>query len=133
MNDSMRKFVRDRAANRCEYCCLAQENHDLPFQIEHIIAKKHQGDDDAENLAFSCFNCNAFKGPNIAGFDPDTGALTRLFHPRKDQWAEHFSWRGPELVGLTDVGRTTIEVLRINQHENIALRRLLIATDEKRV
>jgi hypothetical protein len=130
MNEAIRHFVRDRAAGRCEYCRLSQTFHDLPFQVEHIIAKKHKGDDDAANLAFSCYNCNAYKGPNIAGIDPQTQQLTRLFHPRTDRWEDHFSWVGPELIGLTDVGRTTIEVLRMNQEENLALRRLLIALGE---
>ena len=112
---------------RCEYCRLDQAFHDLPFQIEHVIAKKHQGDDGADNLALSCYNCNAYKGSNIAGIDPQTQQLTRLFHPRRDRREVHFSWIGPELVGLTDVGRTTIEVLRINRDEGLALRRLLIA------
>lgn len=127
MNESQRQFVRDRAALRCEYCRLHQAFHDLPFQIEHIIAKKHKGGDDDDNLAFSCYNCNAFKGANIAGLDPKTQQLTRLFHPRRDRWEDHFFWIGPELAGLTDVGLTTLEVLRINNEENIALRRLLIA------
>ena len=131
MNESLRQFVRDRAVLRCEYCQLHQAFHDLPFQVEHIIAKKHQGDDDAENLALSCYNCNAFKGSNIAGIDPQTHELTRLFHPRRDQWVDHFSWVGPEIVGLTQVGRTTIEVLRLNREEHLALRRLLIAGGEK--
>ena len=65
-----------------------------------------------------------------AGIDPDTQALTRLFHPRRDRWEDHFSWVGPELFGLTDVGRTTIEVLRINREEIVALRRLLIILGE---
>ena len=129
MNESQRQIVREWAAMRCEYCRLHQSFHDLPFQVEHIIAKKHKGDDDTENLALSCYNRNAFKGSNIAGIDPQTQELTRLFHPRRDRWEKHFSWVGPELVGVTDVGRTTIEVLRINNEENIALRRLLIALD----
>ena len=126
MKESQRQFVRDRAERRCEYCRLPEAGHELPFQIEHIIAKKHQGDDSSDNLAFSCYNCNCFKGPNIAGLDPQTMQLTRIFHPRNDRWEEHFSWIGPEIIGLTDVGRTTIEVLRINDEENIALRRLLL-------
>lgn len=130
MNETTRQLVRDRAAMRCEYCRLHQAFHDSPFQIEHVISKKHKGSDGDENLALSCYNCNAFKGPNIAGIDPLTQKMTRLFHPRRDRWEDHFSWVGPELVGLSDVGRTTIEVLRINQEENIALRRLLIALGE---
>jgi hypothetical protein len=58
MNEFLRQSVRDRAANCCEYCRLRQEYHDLPFQIEHIIAKKHKGEDDAANLALSCYNWN---------------------------------------------------------------------------
>ena len=127
MNASLREFVLDRAGLRCEYCRLPQDYHDLPFQIEHIIARKHKGDDDEENLALSCYNCNAFKGPDIAGIDPQTQRLTRLFHPHHDRWEEHFSWVDCELIGLTDVGRTTVEVLRINNEESITLRRLLMA------
>ena len=83
MNPSVRQFVFVRADHRCEYCRLEQTFHDLPFQIEHITAKKHKGDNDEENLALSCYNCNAFKGPNIAGIDPQSQQLTRLFHPRR--------------------------------------------------
>ena len=50
---------------------------------------------------------------------------SRLFHPRQDDWAEHFAWDGPELRGLTAVGRTTIDVLRINLPERVEHRRLL--------
>src|SRR5438552_5243609 len=60
----------------------------------------------ADNLALSCYNDNAYKGPNIAGIDLVTGQLMRLFNPRQDDWNEHFSWLGPELVGRTAVGRT---------------------------
>jgi len=130
MNDTVRQSVHDRAAGRCEYCRLLESFHDLPFQIDHIIAKKHKGDDETDNLALSCYNCNACKGPNIAGIDPKTQQLTRIFHPRLDRWEDHFSWVGPELLGTTDVGRTTVEVLGINREENIALRRLLIALDD---
>src|ERR1700722_11348675 len=115
MSEALRQFVRDRAFDRCEYCQLPQKYHELPFQVEHIIAKKHHGGDEIENRAWACYNCNAHKGPNIAGFDPQTQQLTRLFHPRLDCWDDHFTWIGPELMGKTDVGRTTVDVLGINR------------------
>ena len=31
---------------------------------------------------------NAHKGTNLATFDPDTNEVVRLFHPRRDQWAD---------------------------------------------
>ena len=73
---------------------------------------------------------NTFKGCHTAGYDPDRGELTRLFHPRTDCWDEHFAWIGAELVGTTAIGRTTIEVLRINLPERMAHRRVLMELGE---
>ena len=70
-------------------------------------------------------HCNRFKGPNLAGRDPDTEEIVRLFHPRSDRWAEHFSWEGPELKARTQIGRVTIAVLVINDPEVVAVRRAL--------
>ena len=66
------------------------------------------------------------KGPNIAGVDPLSGRIVRLFHPRKDRWARHFIWNGPVLVGQTRIGRATIAVLEINHPEFVAWREVLV-------
>ena len=55
----------------------------LPFQIDHVIAENHSGATAEQNLALACPHCR-FKGPNIAGVDPETGETVRLFHPRRD-------------------------------------------------
>ena len=70
--------------------------------------------DDADNLAWACIFCNLYKGPNLASLDPETGALTRLFHPRRDRWDDHFRQDGASIVGLTAVGRTTCWLLEMN-------------------
>src|SRR3954468_11273639 len=81
MDAERRLQVRRRAGDRCEYCLLRQEHEEAsPFHVEHIIAQQHGGTDDLENLALACCWCNAIKGPNLASIDPDSGALTRLFH-----------------------------------------------------
>lgn len=126
MDDALKQLVWQRAGARCEYCHLPQEHDVLPFQIDHIIALKHRGSTVAANLALSCFNCNSFKGPNIAGIDLLTNELTPLFNPRQDEWDKHFLWEGPQLMGQTTIGRTTIEVLSINLLERLELRRYLI-------
>ncbi len=126
MDDTLRQLVWDRAGGTCEYCRLPQRFDILPFQIDHVIAVKHHGPTSADNLALCCFNDNAHKGSNIAGIDPVTGDLTRLFNPRRDEWGEHLVWNGPELVGRTPVGRTTIDVLNVNLPERVEHRRLLI-------
>ena len=91
-----------------------------------MIAGKHGGQTSAENLALSCFYCNGHKGPNIGGLDPETGQLSRLFHPREDVWSDHFRWDGPALIGKTPVGRATIAVLSINAVDFVLLRVSLI-------
>ena len=119
--------VRRRAADRCEYCRLPETVSDLPHVIDHIIARQHDGAEASENLALACSRCNLHKGPNVAGIDPQTRLLTRLFNPRVDDWATHFRWEEAVLVGLTDVGRTTIVVLAINHPYRLAARKSLIA------
>jgi hypothetical protein len=131
MDAQLRRFVRQRAGNRCEYCRLSQE-HDRfhPFHVEHIIARQHRGSDEAENLALACHQCNLHKGTNLSSFDPDTNEIVRLFHPRRDCWADHFKLDGPLLVGRTPTGRTTAWLLQMNSDERLEWRRVLLALGE---
>lgn len=92
------------------------------FHIEHIISKKHGGDDDPSNLALACHHCNFHKGSNLTGIDPENGNITQLFHPRKDKWEEHFELREGMLIGLTPTGRATVRVLNMNAVERVQLR-----------
>lgn len=127
MDNALRNEVRARAGNRCEYCRIHQD--DFPFfvfPIDHIIDRQHRGETVLENLALSCPACNAHKGPNIAGIDPLSNQLTPLFNPRSDRWSEHFEWTGAFLAGMTDVGRSTVDVLAINHPDNLLLREALI-------
>src|ERR1700679_4131056 len=103
MERALVTLVWERARSACEYCQLDQRFSSMTFEIDHVIAEKHGGPTDEANLALTCFCCNRYKGPNIAGIDPGSGRVTRLYHPRKDGWARHFRWDGPRLVGRTAV------------------------------
>lgn len=125
MNRAMERLVRKRAADRCEYCLLPADVIAFPFQIDHIIARKHGGKTVAENLALACFDCNSHKGPCVAGLDGVK--LTRLFNPRKDRWRRHFHLsKSGSIDGRSGVGRTTIRVLEMNSPLAITLRANLI-------
>jgi 5-methylcytosine-specific restriction endonuclease McrA len=126
MDAGLRRLVWQRAGGRCKYCRMRQEFEELTFQIEHVIPRKHHGADAAENLALACFACNNGKGVNLSGLDPQTGEMTRLFHPRRDEWEEHFEWKRGWLVGRTAIGRATIDVLAINLSYRLELRMALI-------
>ena len=120
------KIVRDRGNGRCENCHFPAFYTRVGFQIDHIIATKHAGTSKDSNLAFACYYCNVHKGPNVAGVDPITGTIVRLFHPRNDEWDDHFQWDGPWLFGHTPIARATIHVLEINEASTVQLRSLLL-------
>ena len=130
MDAGTRQFVRDRAGGRCEYCGLHQTSSELSHHIEHIVARQHGGLDDADNLALACHRCNLHKGPNLTGIDPLTRGVEILFHPRRDQWADHFVYRGAYLEGLTPSGRATVEVLALNDARRLELRQELLKFSE---
>jgi hypothetical protein len=123
MEAAVRDFVRQRANGRCEYCGLPQDAAPyFTFHIEHIRARQHGGGDDLSNLAFACPDCNAKKGPNVATISADTGELIELFHPRKDVWREHFAMIGSEIVGVSEIGRATVQLLDMNEDERVRMR-----------
>lgn len=126
MTRSTIQRVRARAKGVCEYCRLDERAVHLAHVVDHIVARQHRGGDDVENLALACGRCNSFKGPNLAGRDPLTNAVTCLFNPRTDVWADHFKWDGLLLSGRTDIGRTTVDVLAINADERVALRSVCV-------
>ena len=126
MPPSRRQHVWERARGCCEYCQLPQDLDPRPFHLDHIRPQKHAGPTVVENLALCCAACSLYKGPNPAGYDPETDILHPLFNPRTHEWSEHFAWNEGSLAGLTAIGRTTISVLRINEPLRIRHRLLLI-------
>ncbi len=118
--------VRLRAGGRCEYCQFPEIHSVIPFEVEHVIPVKHGGSTDAANLALACFYCNRYKGPNVAGIVEPGAVVIRLYHPRRDEWGDHFHWKGASIVPLTNVGRATVAVLRMNQPNAVVVRDVLM-------
>ena len=116
-----RRLVRQRAGNRCEHCQSHQDTLPLiTFHIEHVIAKQHGGTDEESNLCLACHWCNFHKGTNLA--TRVHGVLVPLFHPRMQNWDEHFVLSGNRIVGLTAVGRGTAKLFNMNDDDRCKLR-----------
>lgn len=131
LTEGQKQRVRERAHDCCEYCRIAQASRMVRFQIDHIIAVSHGGTDDESNLCLACFKCNGYKGPNIAAADPVTGTATFLFNPRTQSWDKHFRLNDDATItGITPEGRTTINVLRINDDGRVIQRLGDIETDD---
>lgn len=129
LSERDREAVKRRAGYRCEYCQIVG----WELQIDHILprAGRHRGPaehlDDPANLAAACAHCNRLKADFTTGRDPITDRDVRLFHPRRDVWAEHFTWSDDyaRLLPLSEVGGATIARLRMNDSALKRQRRLL--------
>ena len=122
----LRRLVAERAGYRCEYCLLPQAVALHRHEPDHIVPLQHGGVTDPTNLALACLRCNRYKGPNIGSFDPLTGQLVPLFHPRLQVWDQHFQIVDAEIIPLTAEGRVTARVLRFNDPDRLTERQQLI-------
>jgi hypothetical protein len=95
------------------------------MHVEHIDPN---GGDDPENLCLACPTCNLSKSRATSALDPLTGMTVPLFHPRRQQWQEHFRWveNARRVQGLTPTGRATVERLRMNQERLVVARALWV-------
>jgi len=127
-----RQAVVGRARGCCEYCrsqaCFAIQ----PFSVEHIIPRSRGGETALDNLALACQGCNNHKYTKTQARDPVTGDIVSLYNPRRQRWRDHFAWNEDFtlIVGLTRVGRATVEALQLNREALVNLRRILYAAGE---
>jgi hypothetical protein len=121
--EAIKKTVAERSGFKCEYCRIPESFAHYSFHIEHIIAIQHGGLTKIENLAYACSICNWKKGPNLGTILEENGPIIRLFHPRTDNWFEHFSVSEGLLVPKTDTGKATIKLLDLNNPDSIIERR----------
>ena len=123
----VRKEVKDRANGCCEYCLCIDKYVPVPFTMEHIIPKVKNGSNEKDNLAYACTHCNGAKYSKTTALDLLTNTTVPLFHPRQDKWKSHFKWNEDfsKIIGITPIGRATIETLQINRESVINLRMVL--------
>ncbi len=117
---SLRRRVVAESRNQCAYCHSLTLITGARPVIDHIIPEATGGKTTWDNLCMVCHSCNEFKGAQVEAKDPLTDEQVALFHPRRQQWNEHFCWSedGSAIVGLTPVGRATVVALNMN-HPNI--------------
>jgi len=125
---TFKRVVLERVKCLCEYCKSPTSIFSQPFSIEHIIPKSRGGETSENNLALSCQGCNNYKYIKTKGLDRISGLVATLFHPRQDNWADHFAWSddGVEIIGISSKGRVTVEELRLNRNQLKNLRCLLV-------
>lgn len=125
----LRHFVAQRANNRCEYCQTPMWLTGIYHEVDHIIPKSKNGSTTKNNLCLACSSCNGYKHTKIYALDPETNQEVALFHPRKQNWKQHFSWSkdGIYIIGITSSGRATIDALQLNNMLIIKAREIWVS------
>jgi hypothetical protein len=49
-----------------------------------------------------------------------------LFHPRRHQWSEHYTFEGVRIGGISPTGRVTVHVLAMNDIRRLELREQIL-------
>lgn len=113
----LRERVALQARGRCGYCLTAELVTGAPLAVDHLVPEALGEPTEEGNLWLGCNQCNLHRGDRVAARDPLTEAWAPLFNPRRQVWAEHFRWTpaGDEIVGLTPVGRATVQALQLNR------------------
>ena len=132
LSTALKKVVKQRAGDCCEYCKSQAAFSTQSFSIEHIIPLSKEGTNNPDNLALACQGCNGHKYNKTAGVDPASGNPAPIFHPREQSWEDHFSWNEDftEIIGLDASGRATVSLLRLNRQGLVNLRRVLFQLGE---
>jgi HNH endonuclease len=127
-----RRAVAERAKGCCEYCRSQERFAPVTFSVEHILPRQAGGTSAAENLAFSCQECNNHKYTKTEAHDPASDKMVPLYHPRQHRWIEHFAWDEDFtfLIGISPTGRATVEALQLNRQGVVNLRRVLYEMGE---
>lgn len=125
VSESVRQLVREAFGNRCAYCLSSQHYINSKLEIEHILPTARGGGSEELNLCLACRMCNSYKGDQIEAIDTISNIVVSLFNPRTQVWSEHFQWSrdGVRVIGITAVGRATVEALQLNNEIAVNVRR----------
>ncbi len=125
ISSKLRKAVKIRAGNRCEYCQWFADYCITTYHIYHIVPLSRGGLTVPHNLAFSCGGCNGFKNNRTVCFDEISQTQAVIFNPREHSWNQHFEWSEnfEKINGITKTGRATVWCLKLNRIELMNMRR----------
>jgi len=131
ISPQIRKTIKEQAKYCCEYCLSQEEFSPDTFSIEHIVPRAKDGTNQPDNLAHACQGCNNHKHTSTDAIDPLVGEIVSLYHPRRDNWDDHFGWNEDctLMLGLTSTGRATIDKLNLNRKGVVNLRSVLHKLD----
>lgn len=127
LSEALRRFVTERALGHCEYCQTSQMIV-VTMVVDHITPVAAGGTTTPENLCLTCVGCNLFKNAFEVALDPVSQQVIPLYNPRNQVWDEYFPWSpdGASIVGVTAIGRATVERLQMNRADVVRARQMWV-------
>jgi len=125
ISKTLRRKIADAANHQCGYCLTNQKISGAQMHLEHVIPRSLGDPSDESNLWLACAWCNSYKGVQTHATDTVTQQETPLFNPITQNWFKHFRWSedGLLIIGLTAIGRATVEALQLNNEYIVPARR----------
>lgn len=79
-----------------------------------------------------CQGCNNKKWIHTTVVDAITQKTVPLFNPRIHNWLEHYSWSEDflQMIGISAIGRATIDFLKLNRKGVVNLRLATLALEK---
>ncbi len=121
-------FIKEQliemSANKCCYCECNVAEESKYMEVEHFFPKSIYPDLVIKwtNLLPSCKRCNGSKGNHDTGTEP-------IIHPVENIPSEHLTFKLYRLYGKSTLGKTTIDVLKLNDRTRLVLKRALIGDE----
>lgn len=116
---AIRNQVRERANFTCEFCGVTETDTGAELTVDHFRPRAKGGDDDPDNLLYSCVRCNQYK----LDYWPADASSPSLWNPRREPGTHHFVLLDDgTLHPLTPTGEFTLRRLRLNRPALVACR-----------
>ena len=115
--------LKKEFSNKCVYCRKSDALEDVSgFHVEHYRPKdkfKHLVTN-YENLYYSCAACNRYKYTYWS-----EAREKRIVNPCDHIMSHHLKFEMNEVVFLSEPGKTSLNILRLNSHQSIKYRELM--------
>ncbi|KAM3092980.1 HNH endonuclease [Phormidesmis sp. 146-35] len=119
ISSKIREQVRQRADFSCEYCGVAETDTGGELTIDHFHPRSKGGSDDLSNILYCCNRCNQYK----ADYYSASSNVPALWNPRQESVTTHLLMLADgQLYPITEIGRFTLERLRLNRSPLVAYR-----------
>lgn len=120
-----KKYIKDAlleiSYGKCAYCETKFDKPGNYMEVEHFYHKNKYKNKvlEWENLLPACKKCNGTKNDHDVGLEP-------IINPFLDNPQEHMYLKNYRLKGKDELGKTTIDVLNLNEREKMVKARFEI-------